>query len=281
MLQRTFEAIAFDMDGTLLNEEKQIDAETVQRMTEAAAAGKIMIIASGRPLSEVRPYFPVLRHALHYVVCENGAYGYDVRKRKLLWRNTFPPKVLKTILKEGRKRGAMLYGMLNGQGIAMTSDIPRMAEFHMGEFRELYEQTAVKKDNLYAYLHSRAAGLEKINYYCRSVEERADMTASILQLPVELVSAVGISLEISPRGIDKSVGLQRLCSLIGLRPEQLITVGDSDNDVTMLKMAGMGIAVGNGNENAKAAADTVVADHAHGGCAEAISCFLMGTGDHS
>ena len=91
---------------------------------------------------------------------------------------------------------------------------------------------------------------------------------------LELVYSEISSLECSAAGVSKGTGLERLCGLLGIPPEACIAVGDADNDIPMLRSAGLGIAMGNAPEYVKTAADRIVSDLDHGGCAEAIMMLL-------
>ena len=94
-------------------------------------------------------------------------------------------------------------------------------------------------------------------------------------LPVELANSEVSSLEFSPAGVNKGTGLLALAELLSIPRDATIAVGDADNDLGMLRAAGLGIAMGNANESARAVADAVVADNDHDGCAEAIRRFLL------
>ena len=86
------------------------------------------------------------------------------------------------------------------------------------------------------------------------------------------------SLEFSPAEANKGTGMLALAELLGVPREATIAVGDADNDLPMLRDAGLGVAMGNANERVRAAADVVVADNDHGGVAEAIRAYLLGSG---
>ena len=82
-------------------------------------------------------------------------------------------------------------------------------------------------------------------------------------LETALALAESTSLECSAKGIDKGVGLKKLCEHLGLPLEQTIAVGDADNDTMALKTAGLAVAMGNATEPIKALADVIVADCDH------------------
>ena len=94
-------------------------------------------------------------------------------------------------------------------------------------------------------------------------------------LEVELADAETTSLEISAKGIDKGIGLEKLCEYKNITLDEIIAVGDADNDIQAIKKAGLSIAMGNANENIKQLADVIVSDNDHDGCAEAIEKFLL------
>ena len=85
------------------------------------------------------------------------------------------------------------------------------------------------------------------------------------------------SLEFSPTEANKGTGMLALAELLGVPREATMAVGDADNDLPMLRDAGLGVAMGNANERVRAAADVVVADNDHGGVAEAICTYLLGS----
>ena len=76
--------------------------------------------------------------------------------------------------------------------------------------------------------------------------------------------------------MDKATGVRMLAKHYGIPMEQVMTLGDHENDIPMLKIAGYGIAMGNGTENAKAAARYVTDTHDHHGLAKAIRKWALG-----
>ena len=84
------------------------------------------------------------------------------------------------------------------------------------------------------------------------------------------------NLEVNPRGVSKAAGLRTVCGRMGIEARQLAAVGDSLNDVEMLRFAGVGVAMGNAGDEVKAAADRCAPSCAKDGVAHAIRALLAG-----
>ena len=83
------------------------------------------------------------------------------------------------------------------------------------------------------------------------------------------------SLELSSMGINKGVGLKKLCQYLKISLANTIVVGDADNDIEALKIAGLAVGMGNANDTVKHIADVLVNDCDHDGCAQAITEYLL------
>lgn len=82
-------------------------------------------------------------------------------------------------------------------------------------------------------------------------------------------------LEILPAGIDKAYGLQKLIDVLGIKREEVIACGDGYNDITMVKFAGLGVAMGNAVEQTKAAADYITLSNDDDGVAAVVEKFIL------
>ena len=92
---------------------------------------------------------------------------------------------------------------------------------------------------------------------------------------LEIASSIERNLELSAPGVTKGRGLMALAEHLGLTPDQVMAVGDSGNDLTMVQLAGLGVAMGNATREVLAAADAVTADNDHDGVAEAIEKYVL------
>ena len=144
----------------------------------------------------------------------------------------------------------------------------------MNAYRPLYEKAMTLVPDIYAFAASCREKMLKINLYHADPEERLRTRAQLASLDIEKNYSETSSLECSAHGVDKGTGLLRLCDSLGLSPEQCVAVGDAENDIPMFRVAGLAIAMGNADEQIKTAADRVVSDLDHGGCAQAIRMLL-------
>jgi Cof subfamily protein (haloacid dehalogenase superfamily) len=88
------------------------------------------------------------------------------------------------------------------------------------------------------------------------------------------------SIEVLPKGMNKGVGVKSLMKIMGANPENTLAIGDGDNDIEMLKMVGMGVAMGNAHADVKAAVKYVVASNDEDGVAEALERYVLKTPEH-
>ena len=94
--------------------------------------------------------------------------------------------------------------------------------------------------------------------------------------PIFLSESAPLDLEAMPLGVDKGVGLRDLAEALGIRQQQVMAVGDSANDIAMLRYAAFGVAMGNASAEAKAAADYITASNDQDGLAQAVDALLEG-----
>ena len=82
-------------------------------------------------------------------------------------------------------------------------------------------------------------------------------------------------LEIVPVGVSKGATLQKLTELLGVEQGDVIAIGDDENDISMIKFAGLGVAMGNARETVKASADYVTLTNDENGVGEVIKKFML------
>lgn len=271
-----YELIAFDMDGTLLDSRKQVLPSSVEALREATEAGKVVAICSGRCPAMVSLHREDLPH-VRYAICSSGGALFDLAEGRVLKVRSFAPDVLRAVCDSVTGLDAMIEGF-SGRDCLYPADALRdLARYGLGVYEPLYRRACTPVGDVRSALLDPSREVQKIDVHCASREVRDKVIARLDGVGLELVRSESASMELSPAGCTKGAGLRDLAGLLGIPVSATIAVGDSDNDLAMLREAGLGLAMANANGNARRAADAVLGhDNDHGGCAEAVRRWLLG-----
>lgn len=269
-----YDLIAFDMDGTLLDSHHQITQDSLDAIDAAVNAGKTVILSTGRSLSELKNYRQILKN-VRYFICESGALLVDASTDQIIHSEQIAPSAVQEIIEIASPEKAMIYIASNGQNLATRNYVMRMAEFCIGQYQDIFLQTGTMVDDVVASYNEEHFPVEKLNLFSSTPELREHFVQALSHLPLEMARAEDTSLELSPKNVSKGSGLLKLCEYLSLPVERTIAVGDSDNDMEILKTAGLSVAMDNARPHIKALSNIVVADNNHGGCAEAIYKYLL------
>lgn len=270
-----YQLLATDMDGTLLNEKKEISTENEKAINHALEMGKNVIFSTGRSLSETQPYFAAFPK-MRYLLCESGALLYDMRQHKILNREIIQPSVTEKILEYTVGRDVFLQIMLEGKSIFQEGILSQLEHYQNDHLREVFRDTGTFCPDVIAYCREYGWQAEKICIYHASPEQRDITLQHLRHLPITMAFSEKTSLEITPAGVNKGTALKKLCEQLDIDIQQVIAVGDAPNDYAILKIAGLAVAMGNAVDSVRQICQTVVADNEHHGVKEAIERYLLG-----
>lgn len=271
-----YRVIALDMDGTALNDEKIIDERTKAAIHKALAAGKEVVFCSGRSYAEMEDIlvdFP----DMHYLCGASGALIYDLKQKKPIAKISVDLEIMKKVRDIVNEKDVMMHLISEGRALLDRSKAGNMAHYQMGIYQGMFDRVGTLVEDVFDTVEEEQCSVEKVNFFCASGEVRDQILEQITEqdLPFTMVFSEIASLECSPLGVNKAVGLRRLCQELGITMDQVIMVGDANNDIAALEAAGLAVAMGNANEQVKAVSDVLVSDNNHGGCVEAIEQYLL------
>lgn len=274
-MAHTYRMAAFDMDGTLLNDEKRITPATIAAIKKAAAAGKVLTMNTGRCLLELTEYIDLLPE-VRYVNCLSGALVVDTWTGETIHSAEVPQETVLQLMDLTEDEDVMLH-LLSRASYARTDHILRMDEYQMGVYQPMFLRLCTRLEDVREHYCKEPFAVSKVNFYHRSVADREVTRRRIVEagIPVTLADAEIASLECSPLGVDKGTGLSALAAHLGFTMEDVIVVGDADNDREGLLAAGLPVAMGNATPEIKAICKATVADCNHDGCAEVIEHYLL------
>ncbi len=269
--------IAFDLDGTLLNDRKELPRKNRDALLAAADAGVFLVPATGRIMKGMPEELMALG-CCRYFILSNGAVVYDLQEDRILYRACLEPE-LGIRLCEYMDRLPVLYDCYrDGMGY-MTADMyARAPEFFETEpeILKLIGRLRTPVPELRRDIEEKKRPLEKMQMFFKDLEERSRQLTLLPQRFPEVIvsSSTKNNVEINSREAGKGKGLLRLCGLLDIDRTETAAFGDGLNDSEMLEAAGLGCAMGNASAAVKASADRVIGNNNDGAVGEEIIRLL-------
>ena len=266
--------VALDMDGTLLNTAHETTPRTREALRRAAAAGRLVALSTGRCMSELRQYLADMPE-IGYIIGENGAFIYDVARRKVIHRLTITDAEVARVFAAGQDLEAVRQCFIDGQSYIQTTADEALRRSHIDGFAGVFRSCSRVEPDLAGLCRAHAGDVSKVNLYFAGGASRRAFLNRIRGGRVGLSDSIGIGVEISPREATKASGLQVLCAYLGIPVEQAMAVGDGGNDLEIMGAAGFSVAMGNAIDAVRALAHAVTADCDHDGAALAIERYML------
>lgn len=256
--------IALDLDGTLLDPQGQVTHQTKQAIAQARRAGVRVVLNTGRPVPEAI-WFAREAGCDELISCLGGAALVDGASGEVLRRWDIPEpsgeRALELCL--GRDIELMLF---MGEEIVLDP-FSKQSLLRTYPYPAFHDNTVTVSDPL-AYKRERGLPLTKIH---GDWNREAYPLQELAALPgLELTASNDHDFELVPAGVDKGRTLALLALMYGIPLEDCAAVGDSDNDLAMLRAAGYPIAMGNASGAVKEQARWVTASNGEEGVARAI-----------
>lgn len=275
MMNRQVRMIAADMDGTLMDSDKKITKRTWEAIEKVAAQGIYFVPASGRLLSML-PEALRKHPGVRYAVCANGASVVDVRTGAYLHRLGLPKEKVLELIRMLRPKGIHIDVFADGAAYTWKREGDLTEGYDMEDWvRTLVRSTRIQVDSLEEKVE-KAEHLERLNFFYRTEKEKKELY-EIFQKDPDLTVAESIfcNLEVSSSATSKGAALAWLAEYLGFTMEQVLAIGDGDNDGAMIRMAGIGVAMENALEEIKEAADVITASNDEDGAALAIERWAL------
>lgn len=274
MQKKIYRLAALDMDGTLLGSDHRVSDYSKNVLARADSCGKIIALATGRCLSELRGIIDDIP-AIRYAICENGAVIYDLQTGQCIHREIIPPKDVEFAIGELEKRTVIAQIYMLDQSYLRASKEIDLNPYRLEYFRSVWEEGSIFDPNLFERWRAEQPPVDKMDLYFTNETDRDEFRAIISRRELEVVGSIGLGIEVSSKKANKANGLRKLCELLDISPADAIAVGDSDNDRGILQTAGLSVAMGNALPEIKAIADAVTDDCDNHGAAKALERFLL------
>ncbi len=267
-----YKILVLDIDGTLLNSERQVTKRTVAALRKVQQAGVQIVLASGRPFHGILPIARQLDMPSHggYIIPCNGSQIINATDGKAIFEKNLPPDLLPYITRKAEQYGfdTMTYGAdavfasnpqnehaaeeacINGMQLKRAAELP-------GEFAEILPKMVLIGDEPEA------------------IDELEQRWQKKLSGIADVLRSEDFYLEVVPPGVNKANTLGVLLDMLGIQTAEVVAIGDGVSDVGMIQQAAIGIAMGNARDSVKRCADRVTFTNDQDGVAAAVENIFL------
>lgn len=261
--------MATDLDGTLLNSEGKLSFENTNALQMAIKAGVIVTISTGRMFSSTLRFADKIG-IKNPLICYNGALVKDPQSQRVLQHTPLKIELALEMLAYLKKRNTYVQSYIDDVLYVHDKD-----EFFAKDYERVYGiRGAAIGDLIYepqiapTKLLSMGSSLEDAQILSKELHKLFGDMIYIARSSAEFVEMMDIR-------VNKGIALKMLADSLGITSDEVLTIGDGENDVEMLRYAGIGCAVTNACTAAKTAAREEVPSNDENGVAWAVQKFIL------
>lgn len=280
-MKKEIRLIALDMDGTLFNNQSEISKTDQHTIRKAAENGITVVIATGRPYVGL-PAELLYSIGVRYAITANGAAIYRLPIKECIYSDGMSTELVCPLLCQLQKKDIHMDAFIDGASYSQTSCQPKIDLLDIPvSLRHYIKSTRTFTDDLADFIQKDGRDVQKVvlNFYPLSngtFQSRESVKALLNSTPqITCLSGGYHNLEFTKAGTTKGSALLYLCELLGLLPEQTMACGDTQNDMEILKTAGIGVAMENAGADVKDIADYITLSNEECGVSHAIRQFAL------
>lgn len=275
-MNKKVKLIALDMDGTTFNSKREITEHTKQTIAQAIRQGVTVFPATGRPRSFL-PQELMDIPGIRYTSTSNGASIVDLTQEEPLFEELIDAKLMPAIIQKIRDLPVIIELFYHGACYCDRSTLPTVEKLleqtpilRKGQAPEIYE------DGIFDRLISDPFPVEKVHLIFSDLDLRKEIMEFYQNEGIlDVTSAFLGNLELTSKTAQKGGALRKLAAHLGAAPEETMAIGDSFNDLDMLRAAGTAVAMGNAEPIVKETADFITKSNDEDGVAYAIEKFAL------
>lgn len=266
-----YKLVAIDMDGTLLKDDKTISERTKNAIQSARAMGVTVVLATGRPIEGVSRYLEELNmYSEHdYVLTYNGALIQRTESKESIAKIALEGSDLHYLKKLSDELEVNIHAFSEEKGLVTPKN-------------SKYTEVEADINNIEIHeINIDTVSNNEVIIKAMMIDEPEILGPAIEKLPKEVfekytvVRSTPYFLEFLNKEVNKGVGVEMLAKHLGLKKEEVMTLGDAGNDLHMIEYAGLGIAMGNAFDEVKEAANYITDTNENDGVAKAIEKFIL------
>ena len=268
--------VALDLDGTTLRSDHTLSDRTRKALETAAEQGVYIVVSTGRSFNSLPPVIKEVK-GIAYAITSNGSHINDVKTGDAIYNDYIHPDNIDRILELHRKHDCGLEVFIDGQAYideATYLDIKENGSPYRNAEYVLWSRKPVPdiSDLMKAHRHK----IENCNFCFDGIEHLESAREDITAVPnAQVTSSFVNNLEIGGPNTSKRTALIELMDRLGVDSTELMCCGDAPNDIQMIELAGLGVAMGNAWGGTKEHADYVTGTNDEDGVAQVIEKFVL------
>lgn len=264
-----------DLDGTLLNDDKQVsdgNRAAIQRLLDA---GHYLVVSTGRPTKSAFKVVQRLGLTMPgcYMIAYNGGAIFDCAKQEVWMEKTFPIELVKYLFEEAKKYDVHIQTYGEDDTVLTTKNSQELKSYLEGSGNTLDYKIC---DDICTALTNEPNKVLVISFSEEKLLQFQKEHQDWLEGKCESTFSSRQLLEYLPKDVSKGNGIRTLCEMLGVDIKNAYAAGDERNDISMIEMAGVGVAMKNSVDEAKAVADYITKnDNNNDGIAEIIDTLIL------
>lgn len=258
-----YKLLALDMDGTLLNSESRLEKENVEAIKKCLDKGVKVVLASGREFNAIKKYIDRL-NITGELATINGAVIVKAENKQIIKMHTVDKNMYKEIISKLREEN-INYIVFDQENSYVDKENP--------EFDYLREKNICVCLNIKDCMEIEH--VTKIVGVCFTEEEKNKFNRIIEPYNIPVMQTGPYYFELGNEDISKKYAIEYIAKINNIKKEEVIAVGDSENDIEMIKYAGLGVAMGNAYDNVKKVSDYVTDTNDNHGVSKVIEKFIL------
>ena len=273
-MKQDIKVIAMDLDGTALNHQKQLTERTRAAIQNAAKSGIQIVVATGRTFSSLAPEVLAMPE-ITCAITSNGAVVNRIPDGAVLLHNYPNPETVSEIagMIQGEKIDTEV--CTGGQAYIGQSYYDRVLEGKTNRDVQYVKTTRHPVPDIYQFLLEHRVAIENINLNFKTLEEKQQWQQRFQKLPgVTPTSSFLFNVELGGATTSKAHALQALLDEWKMTSQQVMAFGDSENDLGMIQLAGIGVEMANGMEEVSQAAYILAESNEEDGVAKIIEQLI-------
>ncbi|MDI6617842.1 MAG: Cof-type HAD-IIB family hydrolase [Clostridiales bacterium] len=271
-----YKMVVLDMDGTLLTDDKRISDKNMDALKKISDLGIKVVISTGRIFTSAKSYGDLIGVRIP-IIASNGAYIREKDRDEVIYAKLLKQEVARKIVTLCHK--FRMYCHLFTWDSLYSEKLIYSALYYSKWNKNLPEGEKVNINIIdpsdWNKVIMTNKNLLKAVVTDEDREKVASLRKEVSKLDVEVTSSSKNNIEIMDKGVSKGKAVEYLGKYYNIRRDEIICIGDSENDISMIKYAGLGIAMGNAEDEVKDASKFVTLSNEEDGVSYAIEKFLL------